>query len=87
MLENVEHLLMHCPFFANEREIMFNRISNLKDLYEFPVLTPLGNNLHALLGKVPLGAKLKMMLKFYKLVATNVHHMYTAVLKNRDGIG
>ena len=78
---------MHCPFFTNEREIMFNRICNREDQYEFPVLTPLGNNLHVILGKVPLGAKPEMMLKFYKLVATNVHHMYTAVLKNREGIG
>ena len=65
----------------------FNLISDLENLYEFSIMTPLGNNLHILLGKVPLGARPEMLLKFYKLVATNVHHMYTAVLKNREGIG
>ena len=86
-LEDVEHILLHCPFFTDEREIMLNQISNLENIYKFPVLTPLGNNLHVLLVRVPLGAKPEMMLYFYKLVATNIHHMYTAVLKNREGIG
>ena len=86
-LEDVEHILMHCTYFERERETMFIEISNLGNVYGFTILSPLVNNLHVPLGKVPAGADPEMMLYFFKLVAAKVYHMYTVVLKNREGIG
>ena len=88
-LEDVEHILMHCTFFEREREIMFTEINNLENLYGTKILTPLVNtcNLHVLLGKAPAGADPEMMLYFFKLIATNIHYMYSIVLKSRGGIG
>ena len=78
---------MHCPFFKEMREAMFKEISNLETLYTTQILSPLDNNLHVMLGKVPPHVNPEMMLYFYKLVAKNVHHMYKTVLANREGIG
>ena len=86
-IENVEHLLIHCPSLRNEREAMFNEISEIENYYDSRILTPLDNNLHTLLGKIPNNANPEMMLYFYKAVARNVYIMYSTLLRNRQGIG
>ena len=52
-LENTEHLLMHCSYFEEQRDIMFKQLNDLEEYYDMEILTPLGNNLHILLGRVP----------------------------------
>ena len=86
-LENTEHLLIHCPYLEEQRDTMFKQINNLEEYYDVEILSPLENNLHTLLGRVPAEAIPKMMFYFYKIVATNVHQMYTTLLKSREGIG
>ena len=86
-LEDVEHIIMHCPFFEKQREDLFTEINILETFYGSSILSPPINNLHVILGKVPDGADAEMMLYFFKLVASKVHYMYTTVLKNREGIG
>ena len=86
-LENVEHLLMHCTFHNRRREAMFREIEDLERYYEARILNPLENNLYTLLRKVPEDANPEMMFHFCRIVATNVHCMYLAVTKNREGVG
>ena len=86
-IENVEHLIIHCPSLRNERDPMFNEISDIENYYGSRILTPHENNLHVLLGKIPNNANPEMMLYFYKSVAKNVHTMYSTLLRNRQGIG
>ena len=43
-IENVEHLLMHCPFLKEKREAMFNEISTLERHYDFNIRSPLNKN-------------------------------------------
>ena len=86
-IENVEHLLIHCPSLRNERDAMFNEISNIENFYGGRILMPNENNLHTLLGKIPNDVNPEMMLYFYKSVARNVHTMYSTMLRNRQGIG
>ena len=86
-LENVEHLLMHCTFHNRRRDAMFREIEDLERYYEARILNPFENNLYTLLGKVPEDANPEMMFHFCRIVATNVHCMYLAVTKNREGVG
>ena len=86
-IENVEHLLIHCPSLRNEREAMFDEINEIENYYGSRILNPVDSNLHTLLGKVPNNANPEMMLYFYKAVARNVYTMYSILLRNRQGIG
>ena len=78
---------MHCTSLQNERDVMFNEISEIESYYGSRILTPLDNNLHILLGKIPNNVNPEMMLYFYKSVAKNVYTMYSTLLRNRQGIG
>ena len=86
-IENVEHLLMHCPSLNEKREKMLKEIGVLEKYYGTTILLSSGNNLPILLGKIPENADHEMMLLFHRIVAMSVHQMYLLVLKNRDGIG
>ena len=86
-LENVEHLLMHCHFHNERRDQMYEEIENLEIFYGTRILSPVENNLYTLLGKVPVDANPEMVFHLCRIVATNVHSMYTAVTKNREGVG
>ena len=86
-IENVEHLLMHCTFHNRRREMIYREIDDLERYYDTRILTPLENNLHTLLGKVTENANPEMMFHFCRIVAANVHCMYLAVTKNREGVG
>ena len=86
-IENVEHLIMHCPFQNRRRETMLREIEHLERLYETRILSPVENNLFTLLGKVPDNANPEMMFHFCRIEATNVHYMYISVTKNREGVG
>ena len=86
-IENVEHLIIHCPSLRNERDVMFNEINVIENFYDSRILLPHENNLHTILGKIPNNVNPEMMLYFYKSVARNVHLMYSTLLRNRQGIG
>ena len=86
-IENVEHLIMHCTSLTERRDTMLREISNLENFYGNRIVPPTDNNLHVMLGKVPLNADPEMMLYFYTIVATHVHRMYEIVVRNREGIG
>ena len=88
-IENAEHLLMHCPYFNDRREAMFNEINELEKYYQTAIIDPRENTfyMYTLLGK-PLDGKIpEMMLYFYRIVAVNVHHVYVTTVKNREGVG
>ena len=86
-IENVEHLIMHCQFHNERRNQMYEEIEDLERFYGARILSPVENNLYTLLGKVPLDANPEMVFHFCRIVANNVHSMYTAVTKNREGVG
>ena len=86
-IENVEHLIMHCPALKEKREKMLQEIEALEYLSGTQILLPSGNNLPIFLGKIPENVDHETMLHFHRIVAKNVHQMYIFVLKNRDGIG
>ena len=64
VIENVEHLLIHCLYLRNERDAMFNEISEIENYYGSRILTLHENNLHTLLGKIPNNVNPEMMLYF-----------------------
>ena len=86
-IEDVEHLIMHCPYFKCTRDSMFAEIRNLEKHYLATILAPNENFLYVLLGRIPTVIPPEMVYDFYRVVATNVHYMYNSVVKNRDGIG
>ena len=38
-IENVEHLLMHCPYFNDRKEAMLREINDLENDYDTVILT------------------------------------------------
>ena len=86
-MENVEHLLMHCPYLNEERDFLSIEIENLERYYGINIITPVENNLFTLLRKALDIDNAEMMLQFYRIVATNVHQMYCKIMKTREGVG
>ena len=74
-IKNIEHILMHCPYFNDRREAMFRESNDLEEYYNSALITPLGNKLHVMLGKIPENTEPVMMLYFYRIIAINVQHM------------
>ena len=87
MLEDSEHMIVHCPFFNDQREEMFREINIIKISHGIDVGQPLENNQYLLSGKIPMGATPEVMLDIFRIIAIKVHHMYTTVVKSREGIG
>ena len=50
-IENVEHLLIHCPYFNDDRRSMFKEMVELDNYYEPVIISPLEGNLLTLLGR------------------------------------
>ena len=85
-IENVEHLLMHCPYFNDRREPMLREINELENYYDTIILTPMGNNILMMLGKIPDHSKPEVMLYFYRIIAINVQYMHVTIVRMR-GVG
>ena len=86
-IEDVEHLVMQCPFLGHIRTNMYTDIENLEVEYQTRVLNIGVNNLHVLLGKIPEGTKPDFAFKVLKTISTYVYRMYMVVIRHREGIG
>ena len=75
-IENVEHLLMHCPYFNDRREAMLREIKELENYYDTLILTPMGINLPTMLGRITDHSEPEVMLYFYRIIAINVQYTY-----------
>ena len=60
---------------------------HIEDYYQSTIVSPTDNNLHIMLGKTINEQSYEGMFEFYKVVATNVHQMYTTTVRNREGVG
>ena len=86
-MENVEHIILHCPNLSVIRNEMFEELSEIELIYGIKVLLPMENNLHFLLGKMPTRCPPIMIFEVCRVIAQRVHQMYVYVLKNREGVG
>ena len=86
-LEDVEHIISHCPYFENQRNDMLNQINAVELLYGTKALLSTEDKFLIMLGKIPNGAQTEMMFDIFSIIATNVHKMYMAVIKSREGVG
>ena len=69
-IENAEHLLIHCPYFNDIREIMFKEIDDFEKYYDTTILTPQENILLTIL-----------LLLLILLCCTNLVMMTTIVFR------
>ena len=86
-IEDVEHLILHCPNLEVQRNKMLGQINEVERLYNVNVLTSSESNLLLMLGKIPNGAPPEMMFDVFAIIATNVHKMYMTLIKSREGVG
>ena len=80
-LEDAEHLVIYCSYFKNIREHIF------LDLSEIDVFTPTENNFPLVMGKVPPGVNYDITFEMYRKIPSNVHLMYSVLVKGMDGVG
>ena len=86
-IEDVKHILMHCPSLTVLRNGMYKELHDIERKYEITVLLPSECNLTFLLGKMPVRFTPYMTYEICRVIACNVQQMYTHVLKNRAGVG
>ena len=88
-VEDVEHMIMHCPYFENQRNAMLGQTNEVERMFNAKVLLPSEDNLLLMLGKIPNGAPPppEMMFDNFSINAKNVHKMYMAIVKSREGVG
>ena len=86
-IEDVEHMIMHCPFLQNQQNVMRGQINEVERMYNTEVLSCNEDNLLLMLGKIPQGANPEMMFDVFSIVAKNVHKMYMVIVKSREGVG
>ena len=85
--ENANHIIMHCPFFNNDRADLFNSISALETDLNVTFITNQCNVFHALMGKRVDNIDPRIHMHFLSLVASRIHTVYTKVIQLRKGIG
>ena len=85
--EDAEHLLMHCKYFNKVRNELMTLLHDIEVLYNVQVIKPLDNKFHLLLGKCPDDVEENVMYEMLRVIAIKVDHMYTVVVKNREGVG
>ena len=86
-VEDVEHMILHCPFLENLRGTMLDQINDVERKFDVRVLRPSVNNLLLMLGNIPDGVPHEMMMDIFTIIATNVHKMYMMTVKSREGVG
>ena len=86
-LEDVEHLILHCPFFEKQRNEMFAQIEDVERMFNIKILLPTEDNLLLMLGKVPNTTPPEMAFEVLSIIAKNVHQMYMTTVKSREGVG
>ena len=59
----------------------------LKGSHGINDFTPVENNFHPVMGKVPPGVDYDITFETYRKIASSVHLMYSALVKAREGVG
>ena len=86
-LEDVKHIILHCPGLTVQRNEMFKELNKLEMQYGIKVLLPYESNLNFLLGKMPTRCPPVMIYDTCRVIAQHIHQMYAHVIKNREGVG
>ena len=84
--ENVEHVIMHCPFNEYLREHMLLDIHNLECMYDVSIMGS-GNPLLTLLGSARAEIDPCIMNKFWVIAGSAIHKMYMRIETAKKGIG
>ena len=85
--EDAEHIMMYCPFFDNHREKMFTKLYEVELNHDVKILSPGVNMFHILLGKFPPECEQSVVFEMLKIIAVGIEHMYSTLIKSREGIG
>ena len=86
-IEDIEHLIMQCPYLQDIRTKMFEDLSSVAIEYRTQVYNTGENIFHILLGKIPTRFDPEFTYKFMRIVCICVHKMYCTVISNRVGVG
>ena len=87
VVESLFHITMQCPYFVNERNIMYNDIyavdNRIRDIFkQYPELT-----FRYIIGKCIPGIEYDTMCQVWTITGTIIDQMYQTLLRNRQGIG
>ena len=66
---------------------MLSQIEVLKRESGMKILTAVGNTFYTIMGRLPEELDMNVSSHFLRIVATNVHNLYSLVLKTRVRIG
>ena len=81
--ENVRHILMQCPFFENDKQMMFNELGSIEDEEVITLLQDPAGIFLCLLGKHPINVSFEAMYKIWIISAKYTSSMYKRVILGR----
>ena len=81
--ESVNHIVMQCPFFEEDRRIMLNELSDLRCAEVNNILSEAATVFPHLMGKQPQNVDFEVMYKFWIIAASHISNMYTRAIAGR----
>ena len=85
--ENVEHMLMSCPYNCDFRTLLSEELSTNNDSKDIWVNVPSANVMGVLLGGKPEGWDFMDLVPVWCIAAKWIHKMYEKTIKERAEIG
>ena len=86
-IEDARHFILHCPFFQNEREPMYNEFNKVDD-NSGTILNKCNTDMfYILFGRTVDGLKEYQMERIWLIVLEFVSSMYKDIVKRQRGIG
>ena len=85
--ETLFHLTMQCPYFANERLLMYDDIYNVDDSIRGIFAQNPDMTFKYIIGKCIPNLEHTLMLQIWTISGTVIDQMYRILLRNRQGIG
>ena len=86
-IEDVKHVVMHCPFLNHIRNEMYDRINYLPNNMGQIILNNPDDILYTLLGKRCRDVDDLTFTSFIMITSECISNMYRTIVRNRQGIG
>ena len=82
-IESVNHIVMQCPFFEEDRRTLLNELSDLNCTEINCILSDTGTTFQHLMGKQPPDVEFEVMYNFWIIAANHISKMYTRATVDR----